>query len=81
MTKHVYMIRHMLYVWYHRIIDRLISFAHPWTGTDLAIGGGRVNTACPPWVDTPMATAAINGNPQLSLHMERVLPFRRLAQT
>ncbi|CAG8910254.1 unnamed protein product [Penicillium egyptiacum] len=48
---------------------------------DLASDGVRVNTICPSWVDTPMVTAAVNGNPELSPLMESVLPFKRIAQT
>lgn len=40
-----------------------------------------MNTICPSWVDTPMVSAAVKGNPELSPLMESVLPFKRIAQT
>ncbi|KAJ5992761.1 3-oxoacyl-reductase [Penicillium sp. IBT 35674x] len=48
---------------------------------DIASDGVRVNTVCPSWVDIPMVTTAMNGNPQLSPFMESTLPFKCLAQT
>ncbi|PWY76510.1 3-oxoacyl-reductase [Aspergillus sclerotioniger CBS 115572] len=47
---------------------------------DLAPHEVRVNTICPSWVDTPMVSAALNGNPDLGPLMDNVLPFRRMAQ-
>ncbi|CAI7574686.1 unnamed protein product [Penicillium discolor] len=47
---------------------------------DLGTDGVRVNAICPSWVDTPMVSAAVNGNPNLGPLMDSVLPFKRIAQ-
>ncbi|KAL8702747.1 MAG: hypothetical protein Q9201_004086 [Fulgogasparrea decipioides] len=40
----------------------------------------RVNCLCPSWVDTPMVSAAVAGNPELKTLMENAVPMGRIAQ-
>ncbi|KAJ5952080.1 uncharacterized protein N7479_010493 [Penicillium vulpinum] len=47
---------------------------------DLAPHGIRVNAICPGWVNTPMVTAAIDGNPDLPGMMKTVIPMSRIAE-
>ena len=47
---------------------------------DLAPHSIRVNCVCPSWVDTPMVSAAVAGNPGLQTLMDSVVPMGRIAQ-
>ncbi|KAI3204644.1 hypothetical protein CBS147311_3824 [Penicillium roqueforti] len=47
---------------------------------DLAPHEIRVNAICPGWVNTPMVTAAINGNPDLPEMMRTIIPMSRIAE-
>ncbi|KAI4152524.1 MAG: hypothetical protein L6R39_001783 [Caloplaca ligustica] len=40
----------------------------------------RVNCLCPSWVDTPMVSAAVAGNPALQTLMDNAVPMGRIAQ-
>ena len=40
----------------------------------------RVNCLCPSWVDTPMVSAAVAGNPALQSLMDKAVPMGRIAQ-
>ncbi|KAL9091249.1 MAG: hypothetical protein Q9159_001544 [Coniocarpon cinnabarinum] len=46
---------------------------------DNAKHGIRVNTVCPSWVDTPMISRAMAGDPGLQGMIERVVPLGRMA--
>ena len=46
---------------------------------DNASFGIRVNTVCPSWVDTPMVSRAIAGNPQLQNTIDSIIPLGRIA--
>ncbi|PQE34037.1 Short-chain dehydrogenase reductase SDR protein [Rutstroemia sp. NJR-2017a WRK4] len=47
---------------------------------DNAPYGIRVNAICPSWVDTPMVTRAVEGDPSLGELMKRTIPMGRIAQ-
>ena len=40
----------------------------------------RVNALCPGWVDTPMVSAAIDGDANLPKMMKSVIPMGRIAK-
>ncbi|KAI1296452.1 short-chain dehydrogenase/reductase SDR [Xylaria venustula] len=46
---------------------------------DNAAYGIRVNAICPGWVNTPMVSAAIEGNSELPKLMETIVPMSRIA--
>jgi NAD(P)-dependent dehydrogenase (short-subunit alcohol dehydrogenase family) len=47
---------------------------------DFAPDGVRINAICPSWVDTPMVSAAIDGNAELGQAIDKVVPLGRIAQ-
>ncbi|THV53465.1 hypothetical protein BGAL_0050g00320 [Botrytis galanthina] len=47
---------------------------------DNAQYGIRVNAICPSWVDTPMVSKAVQGDPSLGELMKTVIPMGRIAQ-
>lgn len=47
---------------------------------DNASNSIRVNCLCPSWVDTPMVSAAVAGNPALQTLMDKAVPMGRIAQ-
>ncbi|KAI1109055.1 hypothetical protein F5Y14DRAFT_44828 [Nemania sp. NC0429] len=47
---------------------------------DNAAYGIRVNAICPGWVETPMVSAAMEGNPELPKMMKAIIPMRRIAK-
>ncbi|KAI0469313.1 short-chain dehydrogenase/reductase SDR [Xylaria cf. heliscus] len=48
---------------------------------DNALHGIRVNAICPGWVDTPMVSAAVDGDANLPEMMKAVIPMSRIAKT
>ncbi len=50
------------------------------TALDNAKHGIRVNAICPGWVETPMVSAAIDGDPMLPKMMKAVIPMSRIAK-
>lgn len=49
------------------------------TALDNAAYGIRVNAICPSWVDTPMVSRAVDGDPALGELMKRTIPMGRIA--